>query len=61
MAHNHQEEFDKDISKQTPLAGGMMYISGYLRVDSTYGKDYIIVDESFYVNSCPSTPCNIEP
>ena len=61
MAHNHQEEFDKDIRKNTPPAGGMMYIDGYLRVDNTDGKDYIIFDESFYVNSCTSTPCNIEP
>ena len=61
MAHNHQEEFDKDISKSTPPAGGMMYFNGYLRVGNSDGKDYIIVDESFYVNYCTYTPCDIEP
>jgi len=61
MAHNHQEEMDKDISKSTPPGGGMMYINGYLKVDNTDGNDYIIVDESFYVNSCTSSPCDIEP
>ncbi|KGJ99085.1 hypothetical protein [Thalassotalea sp. ND16A] len=57
----HNEEYDSDYRKQTPPGGGMMYIDGYLRVENADGKDYIIIDESFYVNSCSSTPCDIEP
>ncbi|RHW76140.1 hypothetical protein [Colwellia sp. RSH04] len=57
----HDEEFDSDYRKSTPPAGGMMYINGYLKVENSDGKDYIVIDESFYVNSCTSTICYTEP
>jgi hypothetical protein len=39
-----------------------MYFDGYLRVNDSQGKyDYIIIDESFLVNSCTTTICEIEP
>ena len=58
----HTEYTTSSFTKSTPPAGGMMYIDGYLRVqDSNQKYDYIVIDESFLVNSCTTTICEIEP
>jgi len=58
----HTEYTSPYFTKYTPPAGGMMYFDGYLRVNDSQGKyDYIIIDESFLVNSCTTTICEIEP
>ena len=58
----HTEYTTSSFTKSTPPAGGMMYIDGYLRVqDANQKYDYIVIDESFLVNSCTTTICEIEP
>ena len=59
----HTENTTDKFTKNTPPAGGMMYFTGYLRVeDSNEEKfDYIVIKESFLVNSCTTTICQIEP
>ena len=58
----HTEYTTSSFTKSTPPAGGMMHLNGYLRVNDSQGEfDYIIIDESFLVNSCTTTICDIEP
>lgn len=57
----HAESTASSVKKSTPPAGGMMHIDGYLRVQNVNQKyDYIVIGQSFLVNSCTTTICEIE-
>lgn len=57
---NGSEIFESKFRKTTPPGPGLMILKGYLKVSNNYGKDFEIIDESFYVNSCRTAICNIE-
>lgn len=64
LENNKNEKNNTNFTSSNPfyIKCYSSFVSCNTKVKDSVGKkDYVIMSDSFYVNSCMTPPCNIEP